>query len=262
MLEQLTTYAGYSLVEKHHVFRTVLGPKWMRKKTEKHVFAGELPAEHIKLDEMEPAEEDLKNMNIDQDYISQLLDGADAYRDREFDPEEIIINQMRELVTLAEIEMAAMRKRLNECQGHMRDKMHDLARRLESLERCVHGSLEDLVFLAGAAGVPDKTERMAQADPAFEATHPYTVALRRLQTQQNANIDNRVMSHLAKGTLKRIKDHHDGKQAMLIKHHRAKQQNNTYNRIHTNARLADAGGNEDRKRVARNHAMIPKGPGN
>jgi len=58
MLEELMHRAGYNPTERHHVFRTVLGPKWMRKKTEKHVFAGEVSAEHIKLDEMVPAKED------------------------------------------------------------------------------------------------------------------------------------------------------------------------------------------------------------
>merc|ERR1712072_1082441 len=62
MLEDFMTRAGYNLKERHHVFRTVLGPKWMRKKTEKHVFAGEVSAEHIKEDELVPAEADLRAM--------------------------------------------------------------------------------------------------------------------------------------------------------------------------------------------------------
>merc|ERR1719169_78546 len=136
----------------------------MRKKTEKHVFAGEVSAEHIKLDEQVPVLEDFKQLGYDQDFYLALLEDAANYRVREYDPEEIHINQMRELVTLAEIEMAAMRKRLDNCQGHMRLTMHDLARRLESLERCVHSSLSDLVYLAGAAGVPDRKAK-ANVEP-------------------------------------------------------------------------------------------------
>merc|ERR1712086_956278 len=107
-------------------------------------------------DEMQPAKQDLLDFGVDPDYVEGLLEDAGNYREREFDPDEVHENQLRELVTCAEVEMAFMRKRLDNCQGHMRLTMHDLARRLESLERCIHTSLQDLVHLAGAAGVPDK----------------------------------------------------------------------------------------------------------
>jgi len=239
LVEELMARAGYDPVEKHHVFRTVLGPKWMRKKTEKHVFAGEVSAEHIKLDELVPAEQDFKDLNLDQDYYNALLDDAANYRDREYDPEEIHVNQMRELVTLAEVEMAGMRKRLDNCQGHMRLTMHDLARRLETLERCVHTSLGDLVYLAGASGVPDRVEHQ----PGLE------------QANVMAKTYERVLAHLGTGVVKKYQRQKGDRQAYMDRMHNARQQNATYGRIHTNARLANAYGEEERKRVARNHAM-------
>jgi hypothetical protein len=66
MLEDLMDKAGYSPGEKHSVFRTVNGPKRMRKHTEKHVFAGEIPVEHLSEDVQAPAEADLKAMVLIQ----------------------------------------------------------------------------------------------------------------------------------------------------------------------------------------------------
>merc|ERR1719174_3390845 len=150
MLEELMARAGYTPNEKHRVFRTVLGPKCMRKGTEKHVFAGEVAVEHLSIDEQWPADDDLKQMGVDQGYIGDLLDDIVNYREREFDTEEILMNQMRELVVLAEVEMAMMRVRLQDCQGRVRNTMHSLVRRLGSLENAVHGSLRDLAFIASA----------------------------------------------------------------------------------------------------------------
>lgn len=249
MLEELMAKAGYNVKEKHHVFRTVLGPKWMRKKTEKHVFAGEIHAEHLREDEQVAAAEDLKQMGVDNVYYNALLDDAANYRDREFDPEEIHVNQMRELVTLAEIEMAAMRKRLDDCQGHMRFTMHDLTRRLEGLEQHVHGTLSDLVYLAGAAGVPDRTEHQAQLErlDVMKPTSRGQVAL--------AHTYKRVMEHLGQGMVKRLKDERGRNQDTLARAHATRMQNATYSRLHTGARLANSMGEEERKRQARNYAM-------
>jgi len=249
MLEELMARAGYNPTEKHHVFRTVLGPKWMRKKTEKHVFAGEVSAEHIKLDEQEPADRDLHELGVDPDYINTILEGAANYREREFDPEEIHTNQLRELVTLAEIEMAAMRRRLDNCQGHMRLTMHDLARRLESLERAAHMSLSDLVFLAGAAGIGDRTEHEAQLEMFDVSTNNCK------KTAALTNTYRRVMTHLGQGSVKRKKEERERHQADMARMHNVRQQNDTYARIHTNARLADAYGGEEKKRMARKHNM-------
>jgi len=250
MLEELMARAGYNPVEKHHVFRTVLGPKWMRKKTEKHVFAGEVSAEHIKLDELVPAMEDFKQLGYDQEYCFALLDDAANYREREFDSEEIHINQMRELVTLAEIEMAAMRRRLDDCQGHMRLTMHDLARRLEALERATHTSLADLVFLAGAAGVPDKTEHESQMDSNKRVSQPS----KKTQSGLGATYQ-RVLQHLGQGMVQKLKKGREDHQSQQETLYNARAQCNTYTRIHANARLAHAFGEEERKRTARKHAM-------
>merc|ERR1719161_890212 len=81
---------------------------------------------------------------------------------------------MRELVTVAEGEMALMRKRLDGCQGNVRVAMHELARRLADLETHVHHGLEDLVYLAGAAGVPDRVERASQGER-FDLHDPHDV---------------------------------------------------------------------------------------
>jgi hypothetical protein len=249
MLENLMARAGYNPTEKHHVFRTVLGPKWMRKKTEKHVFAGEVSAEHIKLDEQQPAEDDLKQLGVDPDYIQALLEGAENYREREFDPEELHTNQLRELVTLAEIEMAAMRRRLDNCQGHMRLTMHDLARRLEHLERATHSSLADLVYLAGAAGISDRTEHEAQMETFENSASGCHKSAALTSTYR------RVMTHLGSGSVKRMKDERARHQADVTRMHDVRQQNDTYARIHTNARLAMAYGSDELRRQARKHNM-------
>lgn len=249
MLEELMARAGYNPTEKHHVFRTVLGPKWMRKKTEKHVFAGEVSAEHIKFDEQQPAIDDLKQMGVDQDYIHALLDRAENYREREFDPEEIHTNQLRELVTLAEMEMAAMRRRLDNCQGHMRLTMHDLARRLEHLERSTHTSLADLVYLAGAAGISDRTEHEAQLET-FDVGSTGCAKTAALNETYR-----RVMTHLGQGSLKKLKNDRERHQADMARMHNVRQQNDTYARIHAGARLANAFGSDEQRRLARKHNM-------
>jgi hypothetical protein len=249
MLEELMSKANYNATERHHVFRTVLGPKWMRKKTEKHVFAGEIHAEHIKLDELAPAAEDLKQFGVDQDYIHSLLEDAHNYREREFDPEEVHVNQMRELVTLAEIEMATMRRRLDGCQGHMRLTMHDLARRLEGLEKSVHTSLAELVYIAGAAGVPDRTEHQAQLerlDVSMPSSKPQAAL---------ADTYKRVKEHLGQGIVGDLKGDMKRHKTDQTRDHKARQQNNTFGRIHNGARVANAFGEEDLKRQKRNYAM-------
>jgi hypothetical protein len=249
MLEDLMDKAGYSPGEKHSVFRTVNGPKRMRKHTEKHVFAGEIPVEHLSEDVQAPAEADLKAMGVDPDYIEGLLEDVVNYREREFDTEEIHVNQMRELVTLAEVEMAQMRKRMDDCQSRMRFTMHDLVRRLEHLERSVHGSLQSLVWLAGSAGVPDKIERGSEAemyDPSSskEVVNPHL-----------SHAYRRVMQHLASGRVKRMKEEREKQLKDTKTHHRVRQQQNAYARLHGNARLAQAFGSEDLKRKLRDYAI-------
>jgi len=249
MLEELMYKAGYTNKEKHHVFRTVLGSKWMRKKTEKHVFAGEVSADHLKYDEMQPAKQDLLDFGVDPDYVDTLLEDAGNYREREFDPDEVHENQMRELVTLAEIEMAYMRKRLDNCQGHMRLTMHDLARRLETLERGVHTGLQDLVFLAGTAGVPERTEHKASVDQF--GTSPSACK----KTNALSSVYKRTMHHLSQGVVAKLKKERDKHQEDMAASHNVRVQNNTYKRLHESARLADAFGEDEKRRVARKYAM-------
>jgi hypothetical protein len=250
MLEALMHEAGYTPDEKHKVFRTVLGPKWMRKSTEKHAFAGEIPVEHLSVDEQAPAEDDLKRLGVDQDYQADLLDDIVNFREREFDTEEIHVNQMRELVALAEVEMAAMRVRLQSCETHMRDTMHDLVRRLEALERSAHGSLRDLVHLASAAGVPDKVEHQNQ-DELVDAAEKASV----LNNVPLSTAYRRVMRHLGEGTVKRLNKVHEDKKAEDRRTVEARQQSNTYQRLHNRARLAHAFGPEELKRMHRKYDM-------
>lgn len=229
--------AEYNAKERHHVFRTVNGPKWMRKKMEKHVFAGEISAERIRIKEQWPAEFDMQGY-VDDTYFEGLLADTKNYREREFDPEEIHTNQMRELVTLCEIEMAHMRDRLDECQGHLRDDMHILANRLHHVDAEVHRSLSLLHFLAGSAGVPTKKE------------HGHVADGRKLKDTYQ-----RIMQHLAQGPVRQLETVRTKHQAELKQLCDARAQNDTYSRIHTNARLANAFGVDDKKRVARQHAM-------
>jgi len=241
--------AGYSPREKHSVFRTVNGPKRMRKSMEKHVFAGEMPAEHLSIDSQAAAEDDLKAMGVDSDYIEGLLEDVVNYREREFDTEEIHVNQMRELVTLAEVEMAEMRRRMDDCQGRMRYTMHDLVRRLEHLERQVHGSLQSLVWLTESAGVPDKIERGSESEMHDPSSSDSAV------NPPLAHAYRRVMQHLATGRVKRMKEDQQKNQGDTRMHHKVRQQANAYARLHNNARLAHAFGSEDYKRKCRDYAM-------
>merc|ERR1711865_142919 len=158
-------------------------------------------------------------------------------------------NQLRELVTLAEIELAAMRRRLDNCQGHMRLTMHDLARRLEHLERSTHTSLADLVYLAGAAGISDKSEHEAVLETFDEdgSGRPKTAAF--TETYR------RVMTHLGQGSIQKLKKQREHHQADVARMHNVRQQNDTYARIHTGARLASAFGEDEQRRLARKHNM-------
>lgn len=248
MLEGLMKRANYGPAERHYVFRTVLGPKWMRKKVEKHVFAGEIPADAIRECEQHTAEDDFKENNftddgnyVDPDYYMGLLADAENYREREFDPEEIHINQMRELVTLCEIEMAHMRDRLDKCQGHLRFSMHTLANRIHHVDEVVHQSLGSLHFLASSAGVPSKREVGYVDDPKAVA------ALK--DTYQ------RVMQHLGQGPVSKLAVVRAEHQNELVGLTKARIQNDSYSRIHTNARLANAFGDHEKERVADDHRM-------
>jgi len=191
-------------------------------------------------------------MGVDADYIEGLLEDVVNYREREFDTEEIHINQMRELVTLAEVEMAEMRSRMDDCQGRMRFTMHDLVRRLEHLERQVHGSLQSLVWLAGSAGVPDKIERGSEAemfDPSSSSKSDSA------PNPPLAHAYRRVMQHLATGRVKRMKEEREKHLSDTRMHHKTRQQANAYARLHGNARLAHAFGSENYRRQCRDYAM-------
>jgi hypothetical protein len=248
MLEALMMRAHYGPKQRHFVFRTVLGPKRHRKKTEKHVFAGEIPADEIKDMEQHPVLDDFKEEqftddgnNVDQDYYQALLEDCENYREREFDPEEIHVAQMRELVTLCEIEMAYMRERLDKCQGHLRFSMHTLANRVHHVDEVVHQSLQSLHFLAGSAGVPSKKPVAGVSDPKSVAHLKHTYQ--------------RVMQHLGQGPVQKLQDDRKEHQIVLSDLVNARSKNDTYSRIHTNARLANAFGTEDKERVAEAHNM-------
>eukprot|EP00747_Dinoflagellata_sp_TGD_P163084 gnl/TRDRNA2_/TRDRNA2_181401_c0_seq1.p1 gnl/TRDRNA2_/TRDRNA2_181401_c0~~gnl/TRDRNA2_/TRDRNA2_181401_c0_seq1.p1 ORF type:complete len:969 (+),score=169.84 gnl/TRDRNA2_/TRDRNA2_181401_c0_seq1:83-2989(+) len=108
--------------------------------------------------EVEP---DLHEMKLDYDYMTHLLEECERYRQEEYDPEEMEEEQLYEITALVDHEMLVMRERLAGCRQSMKLNMYGLTRRLESLETAVHGTLEDLVVLADAAGVPDLVEGQA-----------------------------------------------------------------------------------------------------
>lgn len=77
-----------------------------------------------------------------------------------YEPEETKLAQLRELVRMAEENIGVMRDRLEQCEDIAKAVMKDLTRRLDFLEKMVHASLADVVFVAGSAGVRSSDPNM------------------------------------------------------------------------------------------------------
>jgi len=122
-------------------------------------------------------------MQVDPDYGEFLMEeSAEQFR-RDGGYEGARVAQLRELVLVAEGDLAAMRTRLSSCQGTAKSVMYELTSRLEVLERMVHSILSDLVVIASAAGVPDckpatSQQQRAKLDSTVGSLRSLTAAAR------------------------------------------------------------------------------------
>jgi len=173
MLEEFMYRGGLGLDERQSIRQSVLGAKKVKQEREKLLFSKVADDDSVQWMIQSPAEPDLKELGVSADYVAYLVEECDAYRLREYDPKDAKVEQLRELVCMAEDDIAAMRDRLDDTQIMAKSTMKNLARRLEALERRIHCVLEELVMIAGPAGIPDKAERKvkyAKRDPAFDET--------------------------------------------------------------------------------------------
>mmetsp|Transcript_102608 Transcript_102608/g.177189 ORF Transcript_102608/g.177189 Transcript_102608/m.177189 type:complete len:913 (+) Transcript_102608:67-2805(+) len=231
LLEEIMLRAGYVPEERRLVRRSVLGPKWQRKARQHQSFMGEVPEEIAELLSA-PVAQDFKELGVDQDYAGEFEEMCQEYTKREWDPEENEVATMRELVSMAECETAAMRARVAQCQDEMKSNMRDLSKRLASLEKLVHQSLTDLVVIASQAGVPDRTDRevpqqkLGNTNSAIDKSRNMNPAYRR------------VLTHLQQGTVQKHADAHKDKQANVEGWHRSLQYGNQFRRHPIGSRVA------------------------
>lgn len=248
LLEEIMLRAGYAPHERQLVRQSVLGPKWQRKSRQHQSFMNEVPEEIAEL-LIAPVAQDFKVLGVDQDYSGEFEDLCQEYTKREWDPEENEVAQMRELVSMAECETAAMRARVARCQDVMKSNMRDLSRRLASLEKLVHHSLSDLVVIAGQAGVPDKTDRelpqqkLGKTETAFDKSRNMNPAYKR------------VLTHLQQGTVQKHADTHKDKQANIKGWHQSLQYGNQFRRNGIGARTAAPASEPSKKDVG--HVVKP-----
>eukprot|EP00928_Gymnodinium_smaydae_P070690 TRINITY_DN54476_c0_g1_i1.p1 TRINITY_DN54476_c0_g1~~TRINITY_DN54476_c0_g1_i1.p1 ORF type:complete len:978 (-),score=182.90 TRINITY_DN54476_c0_g1_i1:41-2974(-) len=153
--EELMRAADYTKLERQLVKRSVLGPKFQRKQFDKKMFLGQIGEDRLGANN--PCNGDLYSLELEDDYIEHLVENANAYRERESDPKELTVNQMRELVSRAEADISEMRDRLVECQGTLKVSMNSMTNQLVKVEELVHSQLVEVVLCAASAGVPDKT---------------------------------------------------------------------------------------------------------
>lgn len=153
LLEEMMGRAGLSESDRCAVRTSVIAPKWNRKLREKAMFSGQAADEGPSTHALAEAEPDLVELGVDEEYASALIEGCRRHSKREYDPDEVGVAQLRELVSMAEEYVGGMRNRLAGCQDRTRTTLHDISARLDSLEQLVHTSLAEIVAMAGAAGI-------------------------------------------------------------------------------------------------------------
>jgi len=200
VLEELMARAGLGIEERRAIRGNVLGSKRTKKVREQTVFSGKESDDSQQWLAQSPAEPDLKEMGISRDYVDFLVEECDKYRLREYDPSDAKVMQLRELVCMAEDDVAVMRDRVEETHGSCKFAMKGLSRRLQSLEVRIHTTLQELSLIAGPAGVPDKAEkkvRYQKHDAAFDETvSSMRSSMRSPEPGARTGSMKRVMKHL------------------------------------------------------------------
>lgn len=164
LLEEFMSRSRLPEKEKAGIRSGVLGAKFFRKEREQDVFSG-VAAERI-TELGEPVDVDMLEMKLDLDYGSHLSEGCLSHASHEYDPEDAKLAQLRQLVNIAEDAILNMNTRLEKCDAYATGNVQTLSTQLMSLETLVHGCLQELVIIAGQAGVPCKSEVKKQAGQA------------------------------------------------------------------------------------------------
>lgn len=167
LLEEFMAKARLPDREKAGIRSGVLGAKAMRKEREKDVFSGQ-GADSASLNIAEPGESvdvDMLAMKLDLEYGGSLSEGCLAHANREYDPEDAKLGQLRTLVNIAEESILNMNARLEKCDIYARGNVAALSTRLMSLETLTHSCLQELVVIAAAAGVPTNHDKTAKNAP-------------------------------------------------------------------------------------------------
>lgn len=155
ILDALLEGCEMEVSDKRRVKRSALGPKFQFHQGEKDMFTGQglqLAAAN------ESSRIDLDRIGADEWYAEKIQAEAIEHSLRESNPEDLQTAQLRELVAMAEGDIVEMQDRLFKCQGSVKFSMRSMARQLQSVEKLVHISLQELKLIAESAGVPDKKE--------------------------------------------------------------------------------------------------------
>jgi hypothetical protein len=166
ILKALAQGEGMSDQEFLSTQQWVTGPKTSWKKHAHRVSVQTELAESFKKTQ-EDAMPDLRKVCDDEDYLESLKLGCLAYTARESTPQEAKLNLLRELVSIAEADIEAMRIRLGQCGQRSKKTMKRFSTRIDTVEELVHASLAEIVSLAEHAGVP--TGAVPTKSPATKA---------------------------------------------------------------------------------------------
>lgn len=154
MLEALALQGeGMTAKEFRSTQQWVTGPKTSWKKHAHRVSTQAEKEEDFKRTQ-EDAIVDLRKLCDDEDYLESLKFGCLAYTARESTRQEAKLNLLRELVSIAESDIEAMRIRLAQCGQRSKKIMKRFSTRIETVEELVHTSLAEVVSIAEHAGVP------------------------------------------------------------------------------------------------------------
>merc|ERR1740138_514185 len=138
MLEEFMHRAGLGVDERKAIRRSVLGAKKEKQEREKQLFSRKADDDSVQWLAQSPAVPDLEEMAVSNEYIEYLTSECDAYKLREYDPNAGKVEQLRELVCIAEDDINTMRDQLDETQVGAKMTMRNLSRRLEALETRIH----------------------------------------------------------------------------------------------------------------------------
>merc|ERR1711933_465974 len=173
MLKGLATREGMDPKELQSSQEWVTGPRLSHKRHHESVANLTESADIHLRPSYGNALQDLKETCDDFDYLESLREGCLRYADREYHPQEAKLQLLRELVSISEDDIAAMRQRLTDCGSRTKKNMTKFSSRIDVMEELVHKTLAEVVAISDHAGVPT-TGQVSKA-PARKAKLDMTV---------------------------------------------------------------------------------------